>query len=573
MEKFGISFKKNIVMFVLALSCLGVQTSLYCMEDVKGAITDFTTLDAWAEACFKKPEHDTMPKKRNDSSSYPAPTISWELFEKTMLDFFNGFQAQGFYDKTKWIMGEETAKTFQEKKFKEIPKEHFGIPPYVQKLHLDKPAESKVCFIGDIHGSIHSLLRNLLRLKNMGHIDNNFEIKTPHFFIVFNGDFVDAGRYGVEVLYTLMKLKLKNWDKVFLLQGNHEQISTNLSVGNGTFFQELAAKYNIKSPKISNFIITDPRVYSILLLYSFLAHALYLGPGKEAGQDFFVQCCHGGIEPKFDPIEFLESKGKYFQVLSEDSNFTVKFENILEINMANDHNLGFLGFNWSDFVQNTTSGKITTNGLRNGKGYLADVQATVAYFKVVKKIKAFFRGHQDTAFGFKMLFLDDKEAEEKTKDKQDKHYPNGPYHWTYVKDQADQLNPDGFKIAGNKVNHAPVFTFTTAAEGKSVPYDCFGILKTAENYADWRLKIYEINAFPPVNGNGERQADLTWWKKRFDDENKAAVAELEKWKKIQGKADEKTENSKDNGIVQSLEVLKTKLIELSKTLQVLRKRA
>ena len=42
--------------------------------------------------------------------------------------------------------------------------------------------------------------------------------------MVFTGDFVDRGRNGLEVWYTLLSLKCApgNWDKVFLIRGNHE---------------------------------------------------------------------------------------------------------------------------------------------------------------------------------------------------------------------------------------------------------------------------------------------------------------------------------------------------------------
>lgn len=52
--------------------------------------------------------------------------------------------------------------------------------------------------IGDLHGSIHSLLRTLLRLKIAGYIADDW-VLTDGFSLVLLGDFVDRGAYGVEV--------------------------------------------------------------------------------------------------------------------------------------------------------------------------------------------------------------------------------------------------------------------------------------------------------------------------------------------------------------------------------------
>ena len=56
---------------------------------------------------------------------------------------------------------------------------------------------------------------------------------------IFNGDFVDRGAYGVEVLTLLMALKLVYPEFVHLNRGNHEDIDINRAYG---FLDEVLAK-------------------------------------------------------------------------------------------------------------------------------------------------------------------------------------------------------------------------------------------------------------------------------------------------------------------------------------------
>jgi diadenosine tetraphosphatase ApaH/serine/threonine PP2A family protein phosphatase len=57
---------------------------------------------------------------------------------------------------------------------------------------------------------------------------------------LFNGDFVDRGEYSVEVILTLLSLKLSNPSSMHLLRGNHETINMNINFG---FAAELKLKY------------------------------------------------------------------------------------------------------------------------------------------------------------------------------------------------------------------------------------------------------------------------------------------------------------------------------------------
>jgi diadenosine tetraphosphatase ApaH/serine/threonine PP2A family protein phosphatase len=68
-----------------------------------------------------------------------------------------------------------------------------------------------MCVVGDIHGSIHSLVSIL---SKVGY--------PPEQKYVFLGDYVDRGKSGVEVIMLLYSLKILYPDSVYLLRGNHE---------------------------------------------------------------------------------------------------------------------------------------------------------------------------------------------------------------------------------------------------------------------------------------------------------------------------------------------------------------
>jgi len=140
------------------------------------------------------------------------------------------------------------------------------------------PPNSEIITLGDIHGSIHSLLRNLLRLKNDGYIFDNLKITRPNVNFVFLGDYADKGRYGAEVWYFLMALKIHNPANVFILRGNHEiqWIAQDMGLA-----YELEKKYN---QEIKNEIIN---------LFDYLQVGLFIGNERK-----YLMFCHGGLPIK-----------------------------------------------------------------------------------------------------------------------------------------------------------------------------------------------------------------------------------------------------------------------------------
>jgi hypothetical protein len=165
--------------------------------------------------------------------------------------------------------------------------------PHVQKLIVDK--NNEIYLVGDIHGSIGALVRNMWIWRCIGLLDENFKIAKGK-YIVFLGDYVDRGQYGIFVLYTLLKLKLLNWEQVVLCRGNHETFDIAFKYG---FWRELRAYGDNDLFLFASCVVN---------CFNILPLALYVGV---KGDPNFIQCCHGGIEPGYNPKEFLASAATY----------------------------------------------------------------------------------------------------------------------------------------------------------------------------------------------------------------------------------------------------------------------
>lgn len=303
---------------------------------------------------------------------------------------------------------------------------------FVEKLVLLR--DSKLCIIGDIHGSIHALIRILWRLILKGYLDVYLNIIDPDFYMAFTGDYTDRGRYGVEVIITLLMLANQNKGKVFLLRGNHEDKTMNENYGLGV---ELIAKYGELGPSILDLIVD---------WYAHLPLALFIGRNG-----VFAQCSHGGIEPTFKAQEFLQTRSVFYD---------------LEDNVGK-------GFLWSDFGFLKTPDGLFKLYSYEARGAVETKSARVSvqrYLSENPALKVFFRGHQHYNYGLKMF---PAIAASPMK---------GPVHWKTI-------IPDASIIVLSR--NSPVYTFSTGAEGAVIPYDCYGIVHIGEAWRDWTLTPYE----------------------------------------------------------------------------------
>ena len=228
---------------------------------------------------------------------------------------------------------------------------------YILKYTL--PDNSKIAYFGDYHSSLHSLIECIENLRTQDFFEsgeNNFKLKENR-YLVFLGDLVDRGPYGIECLYLLYLLFLINNQteyRVFILNGNHEEKSVYI---NYAFASEL--KYQFDDDKNTINLFED--------LIKNLPLALFLRKGTSN----WYQFCHGGIDASqknYELEDFLASNTKFHVISTPEP---------------------MRGFLFSDF---TSKGGLSKP--KSGRGWLY-TKTYVDRITNDNKIMTIISGHQD----------------------------------------------------------------------------------------------------------------------------------------------------------------------------------
>lgn len=168
-----------------------------------------------------------------------------------------------------------------------ILKESIAQLKRLPNLNQASTAISKqVTICGDLHGKLDDLLV-------VFHKNGLPSAENPY---VFNGDFVDRGKKGLEVLLLLLACLLVFPGGVFLNRGNHEDHIMNSRYG---FVREVQSKYRRNSEKLLKLIET---VYRWLPLGTIVNNKVLI--------------VHGGISDTTD-LDLIKSldRGKYVSLL------------------------------------------------------------------------------------------------------------------------------------------------------------------------------------------------------------------------------------------------------------------
>mgnify|MGYP006079889923 CR=1 FL=1 len=98
------------------------------------------------------------------------------------------------------------------------------IPPHSICYELLQTSENaRICILGDLHSCIDSLAKMLTWCAQEGFFEDGGSIRLrPDRYLIFLGDLVDRGPFGIDILVIVMMLKVANEKQVILIDGNHE---------------------------------------------------------------------------------------------------------------------------------------------------------------------------------------------------------------------------------------------------------------------------------------------------------------------------------------------------------------
>lgn len=475
------------------LSIVGIVALLGSIAQARVAPVDltmgnFTDALDYFEQVFKQPEfiysrgtYDSMARSLygNEEGSfyYPAAIIDKEGVLKTLQKALSLYKNQ-LDAASLWLKEDKPA-------FERSPD---GRPTkrngYIQKVML--PQGAHVIFFGDLHGSIQALARVLTSLMAEGYLDASLRLIKPNTYIVFLGDFVDYGRYGVDTLCTALTLRTRNPEQVFLCRGNHEDMRLNQTRGRFDFITEVESRYG--DSKANGWRILS-KIYD---LYEHLPYAVFLGIQGQNGAGY-AQCCHGGIE---------EGASDTIRTLFKDKN--AHFARLPHSAYPAYHE--YSNFNWGDFTGVGTKNRIPSHRLAFG-GWCYTIKGA-QQFMHTHDIRVIFRGHQDMENMFRVLIrgihdpmyiFSSRPAHRAVLgnlDENNQWVPNKIVR-RFPCSQA-QLMKDGFIIGALPLNEqgewdiSPIFTFTNASATRATADEGCGILKLADKWEASSLRLLRL---------------------------------------------------------------------------------
>jgi len=399
-----------------------------------------------------------------------------------------GYNKDIYYDNEENLDPSKRRKVLPEDYRKNLLNQYEIFKSQSNRFHIQKliiPDDSVIFFCGDTHGSFHTTMRNILRLKYSGIIDDSFKILKPNFYIIFLGDIVDYGYLGYENLMTILLLKYINHEKVFIIQGNHEEHDMHWQTdpNRGRFGKELTHKFKDD--------ILNELTFHIEELFVKLPSAICI---KSKSDPQWIWCCHGGL-----PIIHDKKDNTYWQL--DVLNF-LKDENAffspIDYNYAN-------SIKWNDFQSD--QGNIPG-------GRMAIGIDSIIYYMNQNNIGFIMRGHQDNYKNTKLLsspdfkihrytMIDINESEKQWRDKckESKALTNiidfgnrkKKYKGVTISDQiADsylyRINTAGFdKTYKQKCQLYPVLTLSTATDrSKNLERDSFTLLRYDINIDNYK---------------------------------------------------------------------------------------
>ena len=447
----------------------------------------------WRAACAKLPSNRLLLGQAAVTRLETA-LPSFAEVDSALRAAFEMFQNGSMSPAGNWVGAKPKADEFFNTNRAYFLKPPIPFQPFAQKLQV--PPGSEVTFHGDFHGDIHSFIAMLDSLNQAGTLDG-FRLAKPNSYMVFLGDYTDRGFYGVEVLYTLLRLKLANPERVFMARGNHEDVQMIPRYG---FIAECQKKYaNQFNPAL------------IGRLYDFFPVVIYVGSGAD-----YLQCNHGGMEPGFLSGALLDAEpGVAYQLLGQMTGGTFLTRHPGLLATADVARRDFLkatirdytplapmspminGFMWNDF---TVFAKEPGLGYMEGRGFVYGKAGTRIVLDAsagkTAKVRGVFRAHQHSSAVNPMM--------------RRLVAGNGLFRHWHEHDSLARANASAAVLRAEcKLEHGTerplrdgsVWTFNVSPDsyygrGNSYKFDTYGVLTTGDAFTNWKLRV--VNQAVPI---------------------------------------------------------------------------
>ena len=477
---------------LLLVLVLGLAQSILA-ERVAYQSSAYPAFADWKSACAELPANRVLLGQAATAKLETA-LPDFEEVAKALLAAFELFKTGSMESDANWVGGKPKVTEFFNTNRAYFLNPPIPFQPFAQKLQV--PAGSEVIFHGDFHGDIHSFITMLGSLNQAGTLDG-FRLAKPNSYMVFLGDYTDRGNYGIEVLYTLLRLKLANPEQVFMARGNHEDVQMISTYG---FLAECQKKYARKF-----------RPALIGRLYDFFPVVIYVGSGTN-----FIQCNHGGLEPGYLPGVLLDAKPAVaYQLLGQvtGGTFLAKHPGLLQ--SADPLRQSFLkskildhtplapmsplinGFMWNDFTVFASEPGL---GYMDGRGFVYGKSGTRivldASAGAKARVRGVFRAHQHSSAVNPMM--------------RRLVAGNGLFRHWHEHDSLAKADATAAVLLGEcKLEHSAerplkdgsVWTFNVAPDsyygrGNRYKFDTYGVLTTGGTFADWKLRV--VNQVVPA---------------------------------------------------------------------------
>lgn len=326
-------------------------------------------LDSWSAAIqdFRRVPDDINANDFTVRTSLGNNIEFMRPFKEAMANYDNFYENSG-----SWGQQIDVSSTRMEDT--RSPFQRLSDPSFAQKVKTE--ADSKVIFIGDIHSSFHSFIEIIQNLVERRILGDDLSIN-QQYYIIFLGDIFDRGPFGLDIINIIFRIKNKNFDRVLILNGNHEdRIMYN---NNGTGDEIKAQLGNPVDQKLVHDLMR--RLPAVIFLYF---------------DNKIVQLCHGGIANTYSPKTFLDSNytfdfhGYDYAPVADDAS-----EDDASEDDATEDDQNFFGFvhkglRWTDFSM-AVRGDVQH---KRGRGDIYGIHHTNSYLRQ-NGLSGIVRGHQD----------------------------------------------------------------------------------------------------------------------------------------------------------------------------------